>query len=122
MGNPPYNAWQQDENDNNKNRKYEEVDRRVRNTYGADSAATLQNSLADPYIKALRWASDRIGEEGIVAYVTNSGFVASLCVAGRIIEVVSGMPYETFGLPLMTSFALLMASMSGPAIEKYEAV
>ena len=82
MGNPPYNAWQQDENDNNKNRKYEEVDRRVRQTYGADSAATLQNSLADPYIKALRWASDRIGEEGIVAYVTNSGFVDGLAGDG----------------------------------------
>ncbi len=82
MGNPPYNAWQQDENDNNKNRKYEEVDRRVRNTYGADSAATLQNSLADPYIKALRWASDRIGEEGIVAYVTNSGFVDGIACDG----------------------------------------
>ena len=82
MGNPPYNAWQQDENDNNKNRKYEEVDRRVRNPYGADSAATLQNSLADPYIKALRWATDRIGEEGVVAYVTNSGFVDGIACDG----------------------------------------
>jgi predicted helicase len=82
MGNPPYNAWQQDENDNNKNRKYEEVDRRVRHTYGAASAATLQNSLADPYIKALRWASDRIGEEGMVAYVTNNGFVDGIACDG----------------------------------------
>ena len=56
IGNPPYNAHQINENDNNKNRKYEEVDRRVRETYGMDSAATLINSLDDPYIKAFRWA------------------------------------------------------------------
>ncbi|HSH38719.1 MAG TPA: type ISP restriction/modification enzyme [Chthoniobacterales bacterium] len=82
LGNPPYNAWQQDENDNNKNRKYEEVDRRVRNTYGADSVATLQNSLADPYVKAFRWASDRLGREGIVAYVSNNGFVEGIAADG----------------------------------------
>ena len=82
LGNPPYNAWQQDENDNNKNRKYEEVDSRVRETYGADSSATLQNSLADPYIKAFRWASDRIGDEGIVAFVSNNGFLDGVATDG----------------------------------------
>jgi predicted helicase len=82
LGNPPYNAWQQDENDNNKNRKYEEVDRRVRETYGVDSTATLQNSLADPYIKAFRWASDRIRDEGVVAFVTNNGFVEGIACDG----------------------------------------
>ncbi len=82
LGNPPYNAWQQDENDNNKNRKYEEVDSRVRDTYGADSSATLQNSLADPYIKAFRWASDRIADEGVVAFVTNNGFVEGIACDG----------------------------------------
>jgi len=82
LGNPPYNAWQQDENDNNKNRKYPHLDRRIKNTFSADSAATLKNSLSDPYIKAIRWASDRIGEEGIVAYVTNSGYVDGLATDG----------------------------------------
>ncbi len=82
LGNPPYNAWQQDENDNNKNRKYPHLDLRIKNTFAADSAATLKNSLSDPYIKAIRWASDRIGDEGIVAYVTNSGYVDGLATDG----------------------------------------
>ena len=82
LGNPPYNAWQQDENDNNKNRKYPRLEQRIRNTYAADSAASNTNSLADPYIKALAWASDRIGDEGIVAYVTNSGYVDGIATDG----------------------------------------
>lgn len=82
FGNPPYNAWQQDENDNNKNRKYPHLDRRIKNTFAADSKATLKNSLSDPYIKAIRWASDRLGDEGIVAYVTNSGYVDGLATDG----------------------------------------
>jgi len=82
FGNPPYNAWQQDENDNNKNRKYPHLDQRIRNTYAADSAATLKNSLSDPYIKALRWATDRVGEDGIVAYVTNNGYLDGIAADG----------------------------------------
>ncbi|MBZ5499045.1 MAG: N-6 DNA methylase [Acidobacteriia bacterium] len=82
IGNPPYNAWQADENDRNKNRKYPVIDKRVADTYGADSTATLQNSLRDPYIKALRWASDRIGDEGVVAFVTNSGFLDGIAADG----------------------------------------
>ncbi len=71
----PYNAKQVNENDNNKNRKYKTIDKRVSDTYGKDSAATLVNKLNDPYIKAIRWATDRIGKEGIVALVTNNSFV-----------------------------------------------
>lgn len=82
LGNPPYNANQLDENDNNKNRKYPHLDRRIRNTFAADSNATLLNKLSDPYIKALRWASDRIGDEGIVAYVTNSGYLDGIATDG----------------------------------------
>jgi len=74
IGNPPYNAWQQNENDNNKNRKYPEIDRRVAETYSKDSSATNKSALSDPFVKAFRWASDRIGE-GIVAYVSNNGFI-----------------------------------------------
>ena len=76
IANPPYNAGQVNENDNNKNRKYEEVDRRVRVTYGADSQATLLRKLSDPYVKAIRFAADRIGEAGVVCYVNNDSFVA----------------------------------------------
>jgi len=76
IANPPYNAGQVDENDNNKNRKYEEIDRRVRVTYSADSTATLVRKLSDPYVKAIRFATDRIGDAGVVCYVNNNSFVA----------------------------------------------
>jgi hypothetical protein len=71
LGNPPYNVHQVNENDNNRNRTYEEVDRRVRETYTKDSRASNKNSLSDVYVKALRWASDRIMQngEGVVAFV-----------------------------------------------------
>jgi len=75
IGNPPYNAKQVNENDNNKNRKYKTMDKRVSDTYGKDSSATLLNKLNDPYVKAIRWASDRIKGEGVVALITNSSFV-----------------------------------------------
>ena len=84
IGNPPYNAWQVNENDNNRNRKYPVIDQRVRSTYGDDSAAQNRNSLSDPYIKAIRWASDRVilNGEGIVAFVTNNAFLDSLACDG----------------------------------------
>ncbi len=82
IGNPPYNAWQQDENDNNKNRKYPELDRRIRVTYSDDSDATLKSTMGDPYIRAFRWASDRIGESGIVCFVTNNGFLEGIAGDG----------------------------------------
>ena len=82
IGNPPYNAWQLDENDRNKNRKYKVVDRRVAETYARASKATLVNSLSDPYVKAFRWATDRLGEEGVLAYVSNNSYVGQLAFDG----------------------------------------
>ena len=82
IGNPPYNAGQVNENDNNKNRKYKTMDQRIADTYAKDSKATLRNKLSDPYVKAIRWASDRIGEEGVVAFVTNSGFLDGVAFDG----------------------------------------
>lgn len=82
IANPPYNMNQQDENDNNKNRKYDEIDKRVRETYARDSNATLKNKLSDPYVKAIRWATDRIGDEGIVAFITNSSFIHKIAFDG----------------------------------------
>ena len=75
VGNPPYNAGQVNENDNNKNRKYEVMDKQVKDTYADDSNATLKSKLYDPYVKAIRWASDRIEKEGVVAFVTNNSFI-----------------------------------------------
>lgn len=145
LGNPPYNAWQQDENDNNKNRKYEEVDRRVRDTYGADSSATLQNSLADPYIKAFRWASDRIRDEGVVAFVTNNGFVEGIACDGMrkhlagdfdaiyVLDLggnvrknpkLSGTTHNVFGIQVGVSITLLIRHRERTASAKihYHAV
>ncbi|MDE0635368.1 MAG: N-6 DNA methylase [Candidatus Poribacteria bacterium] len=82
IGNPPYNAWQVNDSDNNRNRKYKTMDKRITDTYAADSKATLKNALYDPYIKAIRWASDRIGEEGVVAFITNNGFLDGLAFDG----------------------------------------
>ena len=75
IANPPYNAGQADENDNNKNRKYPELDRRVSATYGEASDATLLRKLADPYVKAIRYATDRLVGGGIVCFVNNNSFV-----------------------------------------------
>ena len=82
IGNPPYNTQQVNESDNNKNRKYEAMDERVAETYVKDSTATLRNKLYDPYVKAIRWASDRIGDEGLVAFVTNNGFLDGMAFDG----------------------------------------
>jgi predicted helicase len=82
IGNPPYNAGQVNENDNNKNRRYPAIDARVSRTYGRASAATLLTKLNDPYVKAIRWASERIGDEGIVALVTNKSFVDDITFDG----------------------------------------
>ena len=82
IGNPPYNAKQINENDNNRNRKYKTMDAQVAGTYAKDSIAANKNALADPYIKAIRWASDRIGEEGVVAFVTNDSFLDGVAFDG----------------------------------------
>ena len=82
IGNPPYNMGQVNENDNNKNRKYKTMDQRIADTYAKDSKATLRNKLYDPYVKAIRWGLDRIGEEGVVAFVTNNSFLDGVAFDG----------------------------------------
>ena len=82
IGNPPYNIHQANENDNNKNRKYKVMDALLRETYSQDSKATNKNALSDPYIKAILWASKRIGKEGVVAFVTNNGFLEGVAFDG----------------------------------------
>jgi predicted helicase len=82
IGNPPYNVGQVNENDNNKNRKYKVMDKRVSDTYTTSSKATNKKALSDPYVKAIRWASERVGEDGIVAFVTNNSFVNDIAFDG----------------------------------------
>ncbi|ACM03922.1 DEAD/DEAH box helicase [Cereibacter sphaeroides] len=75
VGNPPYSVGQATANDDNANVIYPGLDARIRSTYAARSANTNMRSLYDSYIRAIRWASDRIGDAGIVAFVTNAGWV-----------------------------------------------
>jgi len=75
VSNPPYSAQQESENDNNKNLKYPILDERIRSTYAARSNAGLLKNLYDSYIRAIRWASDRIKDKGIVCFVTNGSFI-----------------------------------------------
>lgn len=82
IGNPPYNAHQISENDNSKNRVYKTLSERISETYGKASRQTNKVALSDAYIKAFRWASDRIGDEGILAFVTNNGFLDGLAFDG----------------------------------------
>nr|WP_181375047.1 type ISP restriction/modification enzyme [Polaromonas sp. W10N]AWD72312.1 helicase [Polaromonas sp. W10N] len=75
VGNPPYSAGQTSANDNNANVGYPTLDESIRKTYAAHSTATNKNALYDSYIRAIRWASDRIGTSGVVGYVSNGGFI-----------------------------------------------
>lgn len=75
IGNPPYSAGQESANDNNANVAYPQLDRKIRSTYAAQSKATNKNALYDSYIRAIRWASDRIKDAGVIGFVTNAGFV-----------------------------------------------
>ena len=82
VGNPPYSAGQRNANDNNANESYPTLERRIRETYSAGTDATNKNSLMDSYIKAFRWASDRIGKAGVVCFVSNAGWLRSAAGEG----------------------------------------
>ena len=82
IGNPPYSAGQESANDNNANIEYPHLDARIRQTYAEHSAATNKNALYDSYIRAIRWASDRIGQQGIIGFVTNAGWVEAKTADG----------------------------------------
>ncbi|WP_161865503.1 DEAD/DEAH box helicase [Pseudomonas yangonensis] len=75
VGNPPYSAGQASANDNNANVAYPSLDARIRDTYAAGSVMTSVRQIYDSYIRAIRWASDRIGDAGIIGFVTNAGFL-----------------------------------------------
>ncbi|MFV1849666.1 MAG: DEAD/DEAH box helicase [Porticoccaceae bacterium] len=75
IGNPPYSAGQSSANDNAANIIYPQLDAAIRDSYVANSNATLSTKLYDSYIRAFRWASDRIGDAGVMAYVTNAGWI-----------------------------------------------
>ena len=75
VGNPPYSVGQESANDNNANQHYPSLDDKIEATYAARSTGTNKNSLYDSYLRAIRWASDRVGEAGVIGFVTNGGFI-----------------------------------------------
>jgi predicted helicase len=77
VGNPPYSAKQDSANDDNANEKYPTLDEAIRSTYAERSTSTNKNSLYDSYIRAIKWATLRIKDRGIIAYVTNGGWIES---------------------------------------------
>lgn len=77
VGNPPYSAGQGSANDNNANISYPGLDKRIKDTYALNSKATSTKNLMDSYIRAIRWASDRVGEQGVIGFITNAGYIDS---------------------------------------------
>ncbi len=82
VGNPPYSVGQSDANDNNQNIKYRALDSSIRDSYATYSTATNKNSLYDSYIRAFRWASNRIKEKGIICFVSNGSFIDNNAMDG----------------------------------------
>lgn len=132
IGNPPYNANQQNENDNNKNRAYAHIDARIKNTYIKASTAQ-KTKLYDMYARFYRWASDRLGDEGILAFVTNRSFIESRTFDGfrklvasdfqdiwlidlggdvRANPKLSGTKHNVFGIQTGVAIAFLVRSRS----------
>ena len=82
IANPPYSIGQGDANQNNQNVAYPHLDERIEATYAARSKATLSKGLYDSYIRAIRWATDRIGDQGVIGFVTNAGFLDASAADG----------------------------------------
>ncbi|MDO5703827.1 MAG: DEAD/DEAH box helicase family protein [Paracoccus sp. (in: a-proteobacteria)] len=75
MGNPPYATKQEEASDGTARISYPNLDKKISDTYGARSSATLQNALYDSYVRAIRWASDRLENSGVLAFVAGSAWI-----------------------------------------------
>ncbi len=82
VGNPPYRVGQGSANDDAQNQKYDNLERRIAATYAKGTDATNKNALYDSYIKAFRWASDRIKGGGVIGFVTNAGWLDGAAMDG----------------------------------------
>ncbi|MGV1682196.1 type ISP restriction/modification enzyme [Sphingopyxis sp. NJF-3] len=140
IGNPPYNANQQNENDNNKNRTYPHIDDRIKRTYIKASTAQ-KTKLYDMYARFYRWASDRLGDEGVLAFVTNRSFLDSRTFDGfrklivndfqdiwlidlggdvRANPKLSGTKHNVFGIQTGVAIAFLVRrKLASPATVHY---
>ena len=83
LSNPPYSIGQESQNDDNQNDSYPALEQRIADTYVAlASNVVLKNSLYDSYIKAFRWASDRLDDQGVIAFVSNAGWIDAAAASG----------------------------------------
>jgi predicted helicase len=133
IGNPPYNANQANENDNNRNREYPAIDQRIKATYVAESTAQ-KTKLYDMYARFFRWASDRLAADGVLAFVTNRSFIDSRTFDGfrkvvgqefaeayivdlggdvRANPKLSGTKHNVFGIQTGVAISLLVKKQGG---------
>jgi len=82
IGNPPYSKGQGDANDNNANLAYPCLDAKIRDTYAARSRGQNKNGLYNNYVRAIRWASERLGDSGVIGFVTNGGWIDGIAESG----------------------------------------
>ena len=132
IGNPPYNANQLNENDNNKNREYPEIDRHIKDSYIKASTAQ-KTKLYDMYARFFRWASDRLHDDGVLALITNRSFIDSRTFDGfrqivaqefneiRIVDLggdvranpkLSGTKHNVFGIQTGVAISFLVKRRS----------
>ena len=138
IGNPPYNANQANENDNNKNREYPQIDAHIKQTYIAESTAQ-KTKLYDMYARFFRWASDRLNENGVLAFVTNRSFIESRTFDGfrktvaqefadiyvvdlggdvRANPKLSGTKHNVFGIQTGVAISFMVKRVSGTKEKK----
>ena len=83
IGNPPYSVGQESQNDDNQNASYPVLEQRIAETYVEQAGKiSSKKSLYDSYIKAFRWASDRLDDQGVIAFVSNAGWIESSAASG----------------------------------------
>lgn len=82
IGNPPYSRGQSDLNENNKNKKHVELEKIIKDNYGSNSRSQNRNAIYDSYVKAIKWSEQRIGDEGIIVYITNNSFLKGFSFDG----------------------------------------
>ncbi|WP_369361782.1 DEAD/DEAH box helicase [Priestia megaterium] len=82
IGNPPYSARQTNDNDNNQNTSYPIIDEKIKNTYVKHSKVTNKNTLYDSLVRAFRWSTDRVGEQGVIGFVTNGSYIDTPTASG----------------------------------------
>ena len=102
IGNPPYNANQQNENDNNKNRVYDKVDERIKDTFIKNSTAQ-KTKMYDMYSRFYRWAMDRLNDNGIISFVTNRSFIDSRTFDGFRKTIQDDFDFKSAKLEITTS-------------------